>query len=184
MTLNSGENTKRPIIAFDFDGTLTVSTNNYPGFGEPRNFAAEVTQFLYDIGVIIAIWTCRDKSQDISIYHHTHEKNNYRDDIKPLREYLTRNDIRYHTVNSIIKYAPFRYYESRKIYAHMYVDDLAFGWYDHEDVLIEVLRSFLIRVLGVDEVTADVVVTDIENGEEVSEIVKQKITDIVHGWGM
>jgi hydroxymethylpyrimidine pyrophosphatase-like HAD family hydrolase len=177
MVTEFKDNANRPIIAFDFDGTLTTS-NTFPEIGQIRNFASEVTQFLHNIGVVIIIWTCRDRSDPDPIRNKNRTKH---DDIEPIIHWMDRNHIWHDAINNVIQYAPF-HYEARKIYAHMYVDDKGFGWYDHEDVLLEVLRSFLVKVLGVKEITADIIVTDIEDGEEVDKDATREARDCVHRW--
>lgn len=135
------DNATSKIIAFDFDNTLCVG-DHFPSIGEPRKYAKQVVNKLHELGVKIIIWTCRDKDIDtIGIVHHN--------DIKPMEEWLTANEIHYDSVNSVIEFAPF-HYEARKIYAHMYVDDKGFGWDDtDENILLDVFMVFVTKHLGV-----------------------------------
>lgn len=145
------DNADKHIIAFDFDGTLTM-VNEFPKCGEPRPFAKEVVNFLYDMGVIVLIWTCRDKG------------NGY-DDITPMIEWLDEHEFRYCDINTCIEYAPF-YYEARKIYAHMYVDDRAYGWKDSYTIIIDVLDKFMESVMEIDKKYRHIIINKIYNGEE------------------
>jgi len=134
------DNALTPIIAFDFDNTLTIG-DYFPKIGHPRTYAKKVVNLLHDLGVTVLIWTCRDSSDDVDQYH---------DDISPAIEWLGKHGFRFHDVNTCIKYAPF-HYEARKIYAHMYVDDRAFGWQNRDDILLDVLVEFLYKHMGMDK---------------------------------
>jgi histidinol phosphatase-like enzyme len=54
------DNSIAPIIAIDFDGTICIG-DGYPDphNGSVRNYAKEVINLLYDVGVKIVIWTNR-----------------------------------------------------------------------------------------------------------------------------
>lgn len=118
------DNARSPIIAFDFDGTITQE-NTYPHCGQLRKYVKEVFDMLYKHGVKIVVWTCRE----------TNDKN--------MIQFLCNNDIVYHAINSSIEFAPFDY-ESRKIYAHMYVDDRAFGFDENdEEIMIKIYVDFM-----------------------------------------
>lgn len=127
------DKTKMPIIAFDFDGTLTKG-DTYPTIQPPRLWAKEITNFLHKCGVIVAIWTTRDQGGGS-------------DDINQMVEYLKENGIYYDTINSIIAHSPW-VYESRKIYAHMYVDDKGYGWIESAGCLMYVLGDFMMKFCG------------------------------------
>lgn len=161
------DNAEMPIMAFDFDGTLNRS-NIYPDIGEPRPFAKRVVNLLYDIGVKVIIWTCRDICPHMGW-----------DDIEPIEIWLKDNGFKYHDINKSFEYSPF-HYESRKIYANMYVDDKAFGWKDTDTVMLEVLESFLLDVVGVNKWLVDRTIKQISMGKEVCEI--DKLKDSVHRW--
>lgn len=138
------DNSIAPIIAIDFDDTICIG-NSYPDphYGTVRPYAKEVINFLYDIGVKVVIWTNR--------------KNVKGTDIKDkllMKEWLDEMGIRYHTVNDSTQFAPFKYY-GRKLYAHMFVDDRGFGFKCHDKyVMLNVLRDFLINIVGCNEETA------------------------------
>lgn len=129
------DNANKPILALDFDGTVTVE-NHFPHFAPLRKYIREVTHALAHYGTIIIIWTCRDKG-------------NGHDHITPMEQFLNDNNITYHGVNSCIEYAPFMY-EARKVYAHMYVDDRGFGWYESDDILLNVMAEFMYKYLGME----------------------------------
>ena len=123
------DNATTKIIAFDFDNTLTDS-DIFPHIGKPRKYAKEVVNCLYDLGVTVLIWTCRDK-----------------EDIFGMQDWLDENGFKYHDINTCIAYAPF-HYEARKIYAHMYVDDKGFGWEDRDNIMLDVFMEFAMKHLG------------------------------------
>jgi len=140
MNAKFTDNASTKIIAFDFDNTLTVG-DYFPKIGHPRAYAKQVVNLLYDLGATVLIWTCRDRSKDTPI------ENN---DVGVMQDWLCQHGFKYHDINTCIKYAPFRY-EARKIYAHMYVDDKGFGWEDRDDILLDVLVSFLHKCMGYDK---------------------------------
>lgn len=146
------DNATQHIIAFDFDGTITDS-NIFPAIGKPRKYVKEIMNLLYDIGAIVIVWTCRD----IDPPH---------DDIAPVVNWMQEHGIKFHTINSCIRHAPF-HYEARKIYAHMYVDDRAYGWYENEEVLLDVLSAFMFKVMKIPAHIVIDVVNIIRNGGEV-----------------
>lgn len=132
------DNSIAPIIAIDFDGTIcTGNSHPDPHNGELRPYAKEVINFLYDVGVKVVIWTNR--------------KNIKGTDIKDkllMKQWLDENGIKYHTVNDSTEFAPYHYY-GRKIYAHMFVDDRAYGFNNNDDyIMIKVLNNFLVDIIG------------------------------------
>lgn len=137
------DNTVAPIIAWDFDGVLNINgEDTYPICGQVRKYARPVLQLLHDIGVKNVIWTSRDVA-------YNQEEKQMCDHITPMIKFLDYNDIRYHAINKSVQFAPYLY-NSRKIYAHMYVDDRGFGWHEHtdQDIMLCVLESILCNVLG------------------------------------
>lgn len=127
------DNAIKPIIAFDFDGTITKE-NIYPNIGELRPYARQVIWQLHRMGAVIVIWTCRD--DDKSLFSMT--------------EFLINNNVYYDTVNTSIQFAPFDY-DARKIYAHMYVDDSAFGWVDSDEIMLHVFYAAARKLFGFSE---------------------------------
>ena len=110
-----------PIIAIDFDDTINVlGSHTYPECGEVRLWAKEVIDFMHTLGIKIVIWTSRD------VAYNQDEKKMY-DHMSPMIEWLDANEIHYDAINKSIQFAPY-HYNGRKVYAHMYVDDRAFGW--------------------------------------------------------
>lgn len=132
------DNSVAPIIAVDFDGTISIG-DGYPDphNGDIRPYAKEVINFLYDVGVKVVIWTNR--------------KNVKGTDIKDkllMKQWLDDMGIKYHTVNDSTEFAPFKYY-GRKLYAHMFVDDRGFGFdCDDELIMVKVLCEFLRDIVG------------------------------------
>ena len=66
-----------------------------------------------------------------------------------------------------MQFAPFPY-NSRKIYAHMYVDDRGYGWVEGECAMIDVLHNILISLIGICVQDADAICAKINRGEDVS----------------
>ena len=132
-----------PIIAIDFDDTLNINgAHKYPICGSVRPHAKEVLDFMHKLGIKIVIWTSRD------VAYNQDEKKIY-DHMTPMIKWLDRKKIHYDAINKSIQFAPY-HYNGRKVYAHMYIDDRAFGWTGAEDgkdeIFYDVLRSFLIKV--------------------------------------
>ena len=167
------DNAKMPIIAIDFDGTICVD-NTYPNIGKPRRYAKEVINFLFDIGVNVVIWTSRDLglNQDGFTVH---------DDLTPMIKWLGSNEIKYSSINKSIQFAPF-HYQGRKIYAHMYVDDLAYGFQDTEYVMVDVLRSFLCDSIGMCINDVHLVCAKIMKGVEFTDDNIEYYRSIVSKW--
>lgn len=164
-----------PIIAWDFDGTLNVGGESiYPLCGEPRKYAKEVLGFLHSVGVKNIIWTSRDVSidQETLMVH---------DDITDAIRFLDYNSIPYDAINKSVQFAPYKY-NSRKVYAHMYVDDRAYGWQDHEFVLLHVLEDFLSNILDVGYFTCTNIYVALTNGKEVPEDDINTVRAIVNDW--
>lgn len=93
------------IIAIDFDGTICV--NEYPGIGALYADAKRVINQLHEDGHYIIIWTCRENERLLAAVN-----------------WLLENGIRFHRVNdhqpeNLAKYGG----NTRKIYAHLYIDD-------------------------------------------------------------
>jgi len=150
----------RPIIAIDFDGCITTR-NVFPDISELRPYAREVINFLYDIGVIVVLWTCRENRPHPSLNKYIIPY------LQRACDFLDHEGIKFHGINSSIEFAPFEY-ESRKIYANMYVDDKAFGWKDTDNIMVDVLCEFLKRELNIPLSIVASVRYDIINRREVS----------------
>jgi hypothetical protein len=99
---------------------------------------------------VVVVWTCRDK-------HH----------IPELERFLHDNEIKYTSINSSIKYAPFDY-EARKIYAHMYVDDRGFGWKEYEYIMIDVMVEFMTKVMDIPNIMVDKISRSIIKMEDIN----------------
>lgn len=125
------DNARCPIIALDFDGTMNME-NCYPECGVVRPYASLITEYLESHGVKVVMWTCRDDDNSLGL----------------MADFLEENNIVHHSVNASAQFAPFDY-ESRKIYAHMYVDDRGFGWVESETILLSVYREFMTKYTGV-----------------------------------
>lgn len=136
------DNSVAPIVAWDFDGLICVG-DSYPdpNNGKIRPYIVKVMNFLAEIGVKNIINTSRDVAivQDGCIVQ---------DDITSMMKYLRENKVMYSAINKSVQYAPFTY-NSRKIYAHMYVDDRGYGWREHSHAALDVLVEILVSILEV-----------------------------------
>lgn len=150
------DNSVAPIIAMDFDGTISVG-DSFPQPKVIRQFAKEVINFLVDAGVKVVIYS----SRDVAINQDTYQVH---DDITPMVDFLRSNNVRYSAINKSVQFAPFRY-NSRKVYAHMYVDDRGYGWIESPCAMIYVLRDILTDLLCVDSDLADMICSMISRGE-------------------
>lgn len=97
------------IIAVDFDGTL--HTGRWPGIGSPAPYAIEVMQSLKADGHTLIIWTSRDGEALLDAIN-----------------WLLKNDIPFDRVNDNLPGQAEMYgSNSRKVYAHTYIDDKQVG---------------------------------------------------------
>lgn len=167
------DNSIAPIIAIDFDGTISIGNNAYPDphNGTIRPYAKEVMNFLYDVGVKVVIWTNR--------------KNVKGTDIKDkllMKEWLNEMGIHYHTVNDSTQFAPFKYY-GRKLYAHMFVDDRGYG-FDVNDkyIMLNVLRTFLMDIVGCDKTITYYIDHALLNSLQPDENHIQHVKDKIAAW--
>lgn len=133
-------------VAIDFDGTLI--TDAWPQCGVDMPGGAEVIAWLLSQGARIIIWTCRTEKQcppgapwsDIQYVHDWLKDHGFRWDLG-IRILVNDNfsDIR----------EKFNHSESRKVFAHVYVDDKNLGgfpgWRAAHATLQEALEKFLQR---------------------------------------
>lgn len=162
-----------PIIAFDFDDTININGGDrFPECGEVRPFAKEVINFLHYIGCKIVIWTSRD------VAYNQEEKKMY-DHLTPMLEFLDANSIEYDAINKSVQFAPY-HYNGRKVYAHLYVDDRSFGWYESDTIMIDVLMHILINIIGIEDEDAICMRNDLVNGRPVS--LRYYAKDMVQRW--
>jgi hypothetical protein len=97
------------IIAVDFDGTL--HTGKWPGIGSPAPYARDVMRRLKDDGHYLIIWTCREREY-----------------LTDMVNWLLEHGIPFDRVNEHKPGSTELYgYASRKVYAHLYVDDKQVG---------------------------------------------------------
>lgn len=154
------DNSVAPIVAMDFDGTL-CEPSDYPLIGNMRQFADKVMRFMIDIGIKVVINT----SRDVAIV-----QDEYRviDDVTPMVNWLADNNITYSAINKSIQFAPF-FYNSRKIYAHRYIDDRSPGWVESKMSMIYVLADILENLLDIHHDDIGVVTGMIARGEEIGD---------------
>lgn len=97
------------IIAVDFDGTLHMG--EYPSIGIPTPSAVEYMQKLKNDGHYIIIWTCRDGERLTEAVNWL------------LSQGIPFNRVNDHEPENKAKYGG----TTRKVYAHLYVDDKQVG---------------------------------------------------------
>lgn len=109
------------ILAVDFDGT--ICHGQYPSIDGLQPGAVDVINRLYDQGHYIIIYTCRSGDQLVTAVN-----------------WMLEHGIKFHRVNDNHP-DQIRMYNnnSRKVYAHMYIDDKNLGgfpgWFDaYEEV--------------------------------------------------
>lgn len=162
-----------PIMAIDFDGTITVQ-DSYPRITELRKYAKEVINFLVDIGVKVVIYTSRDVAIDQDTYE-------VHDDISPVIQFLKSNGIKFSAINKSIQFCPFKY-NARKVYAHRYVDDKAYGWMESACALLYPLNEFLVCVCDIPKRDADAVCAAITRGESLEQFIAPFAEHIRRNW--
>lgn len=97
------------IISIDFDGT--VCRDAYPLIGVMQPYARQVINRLYDRGYYIIINTCREG-----------------DMLRDAINWLLDKGIKFNRVNDNYPPGTNEYgYNSRKVYAHVYIDDRNLG---------------------------------------------------------
>lgn len=97
------------IVAIDFDGTIVE--NQFPDIGKMLPDAVESINYLYGKGHKIIIWTSRDGNQLLDAIN-----------------FIMKNQISFHRINDNLPENTEKYgSNSRKVYAHRYVDDHNIG---------------------------------------------------------
>jgi hydroxymethylpyrimidine pyrophosphatase-like HAD family hydrolase len=97
------------IIAIDFDGTL--HSGKWPGIGGPLPDAISVMNRLKADGHYLIIWTCREGDRQTE-----------------MANWLVENGIPFDCINDHKPGTVELYgYASRKVYAHLYIDDKQVG---------------------------------------------------------
>ncbi|MCT4637017.1 MAG: hypothetical protein N4A72_04830 [Bacteroidales bacterium] len=95
-------------IAVDFDGTIVE--NEYPNVGKPKLFAFETLKMLNRKGHILILWTCREGQRlDEAIV------------------FCKENGVEFYAVNANYPGEDRCNPSSRKIDAHIYIDDRNIG---------------------------------------------------------
>lgn len=160
------DSAEMPIIAIDFDDTINMNGGDtYPICGEPRLYARQVINFMHKLGIKIVIWTSRD------VAYNQDEKVMY-DHLTPMLKFLDDNGIHYDAINKSVQFAPY-HYNGRKVYAHMYVDDRAYGWRGSDDgkdpILLMVLEEFMRKVCRFSKESAEFVRICCEQEQEPEE---------------
>lgn len=92
------------LIAVDFDGTIV--DHRYPEIGRPVPGAFEWLQKFRENGATLILWTMRSG-----------------DTLAEAAEFLAKHGVGFEHLND----HPQDWTDSRKVYAHVYIDDAAFG---------------------------------------------------------
>ncbi len=107
------------IIAIDFDGTL--HTGKWPDIGSPAPHAVEMMQKLKADGHYLIIWTCREGDQQTEMIN-----------------WLLDKQIPFDRINDNVPEQTELYgNNSRKVHAHLYVDDKQVGGLPRWDEIYE-----------------------------------------------
>lgn len=93
-----------PIIAVDFDGTLSLGTN-YPRIGQPNQPLIDFLLTMQSKGFGVVLWTCREGEE-----------------LDEAVDWCKCHGLEFDAVNENPPYVSFR---SRKVVAEMYIDDRA-----------------------------------------------------------
>jgi hypothetical protein len=109
------------IIAVDFDGTL--HTGEYPETGAPAPYAIETMKRLKSDGHYLIIWSCRQGKCLVDMVNWLIEKN------------IPFDRINSNHPDNVVRHG----YESRKVYADVYIDDRNLGglptWNEIYDII-------------------------------------------------
>ena len=97
------------IIAIDFDGT--IADHQFPEIGEPVPGAFEYIKQFKEHGATLVLWTMRSDGQE------------HGDVLKAAVEFCSEHGVEFDFVNE----HPQDWTTSPKAYAHLYIDDAAFG---------------------------------------------------------
>lgn len=95
-----------PIVAIDFDGTIVA--HRYPEIGEPVPYALETMRLMQGNGCKLILYTMRSGQY-----------------LQEAVEYLTAAGIELWGINE--NPTQKHWTDSPKVYAHVYIDDAAFG---------------------------------------------------------
>ena len=95
----------KPIVAVDFDGTLSLDSQ-YPNIGRFNTHLYEALMKLKGIGWSIVLWTCREGKE-----------------LKEAVEWCKMNGLEFDAIN---ENPPEVSFKSRKVVADMYIDDRAY----------------------------------------------------------
>ena len=95
----------KPIVAVDFDGTLSLDSQ-YPNIGRFNTHLYEALMKLKSIGWSIVLWTCREGKE-----------------LKEAVEWCKMNGLEFDAINENPSHVSFK---SRKVVADMYIDDNAY----------------------------------------------------------
>lgn len=95
----------RPIVAVDFDGTLSLDSS-YPHIGRFNTDLFGALIKLKNIGYSIVLWTCREGKE-----------------LNEAVEWCKMNGLEFDAINENPPEVPFK---SRKVVADMYIDDRAY----------------------------------------------------------
>ena len=123
------------IIAVDFDGTLHTG-RCWPEIGNPAPHSVEMMQRLKQDGHFLIIWTCREGKYETEMV-----------------DWLAQWGIPYDRINNHIQDAAEAFgYESRKIYADVYIDDHNLGglpsWREIYDIVSGKAKPYWIYKLA------------------------------------
>lgn len=108
------------ILAIDYDGTVTE--HSYPEVGAPLPGAFETLKDLKEAGYTLILWTCREGQT-----------------LEEAVSFCRENGVEFDSINENNIEDDFRPEDGlrRKIFAHYYIDDRAFGGFSGWDAVRE-----------------------------------------------
>lgn len=109
------------IIATDFDQTLSLGAH-YPNLGQPNYSLIRALTQLHELGHTIILWTCREGPE-------------LEDALKWCKKYHV-------PIDYVNQNAPWLGFDSRKIVADYYIDDLAINVKD-ESSIVDIVHKAL-----------------------------------------
>lgn len=106
-------------ICIDFDGTIVK--HEYPEIGEPVPHAIESLKYLQEQGYLLILNTMRSNTMSAGNLESLPRDRNY---LQEALDFLDQNGIEFYGIN---QNPDQDWSDSRKIYAHFYIDDAALG---------------------------------------------------------
>lgn len=119
------------IIAVDFDGTL-YKGHQFPEIGEPRTWLIELLKQWQMLGCKLILWTCREDVDEGDIAEYSPRLY-----LTEAIEWCKEHGLKFDAVNqNYIETRDPSIKTSRKVFAHLYIDDRSILFDDKQEHLI------------------------------------------------